>query len=61
LATRAVSVSDQLNVLLAVTFQADSVIFTMPVCDTGCKVSYRKIFRIFVKFIPVLTGAGCVE
>jgi len=49
MATRAVSVSDQINVPYCITFQADSVEITMPLCGTGCKVRHLNIFKKFVQ------------
>jgi len=57
MATRAVSVSDQINVPYWITFQADSVEITMPLCGAGCKVRHLNIFKKFVQnwffvFVP---------
>jgi len=49
MATRAVSVSDQINVPYCITFQADSVEITMPLCGAGCKVRHLNIFKKFVQ------------
>jgi hypothetical protein len=49
MATRAVSVSDQINVPYCITFQADSVEITMPLCGAGCKVRPLNIFKKFVQ------------
>jgi hypothetical protein len=49
MATRAVSVSDQINVPYCITFQADSVEMTMPLCGAGCKVRHLNIFKKFVQ------------
>ena len=56
--TRAVSVSDQINVSYCITFQADSVEITMPLCGPGCKVGHLNIFKKFVQnwfFVFALT------
>jgi len=58
MATRAVSVSDQINVSFSITFQADSVEITMPLCGPGCKVGHLNIFKKFVQnwfFVFALT------
>ena len=58
MATRAVSVSDQINVSYCITFQADSVEITMPLCGPGCKVGHLNIFKKFVQnsfFVFALT------
>jgi hypothetical protein len=60
MATRAVSVSDQINVPYCITFQADSVEITMPLCGAGCKVRHLNIFKKFVQnwffvFAPIKT------
>jgi hypothetical protein len=49
MATRAVSVSDQIDVSYCITFQADSVDITMPLCGAGCKVRHLNIFKKFVQ------------
>ncbi|NCX06653.1 MAG: hypothetical protein EBW37_00950 [Rhodobacteraceae bacterium] len=50
MATRAVSVSDQIDVSYCITFQADSVEITMPLCGAGCKVRHLNIFNCAVFF-----------
>jgi len=60
MATRAVSVSDQINVPYCITFQADSVEITMPLCGAGCKVRHLNICKKFVQnwffvFVPIKT------
>ena len=60
MATRAVSVSDQIDVSYCITFQADSVEITMPLCGAGCKVRHLNIFKKFVQnwhfgFAPTTT------
>ena len=49
MATRTVSVSDQINVPYCITFQADSVEIMMPLCGAGCKVRHLNIFKKFVQ------------
>ena len=60
MATRTVSVSDQINVPYCITFQADSVEIMMPLCGAGCKVRHLNIFKKFVQnwffvFAPIKT------
>ena len=50
MATRAASVSDQIDVSYCITFQADSVELTMPLCGAGCKVRQLNIFKKFVQY-----------
>ena len=64
MATRAVSVSDQIGVSYCITFQADSVEITMPLCGAGCKVRHLNIFKKFVQnwlfvFAPTKTKIKC--